>query len=267
MGLISRVSSRTYRLKMPKALEYAFEMASSAVRFGRGVTKEIGHDFKNLGAKKVFLVTDKNLAKLPPVAKAVQALESAGVKYKIYDETRCEPTDTSFLHCIEACKEYSPDAILAVGGGSPMDTAKAANLYTCYPEADLLDFVNAPIGKAKPITRKLLPLIAVTTTAGTGSEVTGMTIFDYTPLKAKTGIGSRMLKPTIGIVDPDHLLHAPQPVRAFTGFDVLCHSIESYTALDYSKRPLPDNPLARPTYQGTNPFSDVWSLHALKVCH
>jgi len=248
------------------ALEYAFEMACSNIKYGRGATKEVGFDLKNLGAKRVFLVTDPVLSKLPPVIKAREALEAAGVEYHFYDQTRVEPTDKSFKHAIEACKSYAPDAILAVGGGSSMDTAKAANLYYCHPEADFFDFVNAPIGKAKPVLKELLPLVCVTTTAGTGSEVTGITIFDHTEIGAKTGIGSRMLKPTLGIIDPDHLQHAPKNVRAYCGFDVLCHALESYTAIPFDSRPLPKSPEYRPTYQGSNPISDVWSLHALQIC-
>jgi hydroxyacid-oxoacid transhydrogenase len=89
-----------------------------------------------------------------------------------------------------------------VGGGSVIDTAKLMNLYTCFPEADFLDFVNAPLGKGLPITKPLLPLVAVPTTAGTGSETTGTAIFDLVSKKAKTGIAHRVLKPTLGICDP-----------------------------------------------------------------
>lgn len=161
-------------------------------------------------------------------------------------------------------KPYSPDAFLAVGGGSVIDTAKLMNLYTCYPEADFLDFVNAPLGKGIPIAKKLLPLVAVPTTAGTGSETTGTAIFDLVSKKAKTGIAHRNLKPTLGICDPINTRTMPSAVHASSGLDVLCHSLESWTAIPFNERtPRPANPINRPAYQGANPISDIFSLKAL----
>jgi hydroxyacid-oxoacid transhydrogenase len=109
------------------------------------------------------------------------------------------------------------------------------------------------------------PLIAIPTTAGTGSETTGVAIFDYKPLRAKTGIASRRLKPTLGIVDPDNTRTLPPGVAAASGLDVLSHAIESWTALPFGERPCPDRPLLRPAYQGSNPISDLWSLEALRL--
>lgn len=139
------------------------------------------------------------------------------------------------------------------------------NLYTVYPEADFLDFVNAPLGKGLPVARPLRPLVAVPTTAGTGSETTGTAIFDLVSKKAKTGIAHRNLKPTLGICDPLNTRTMPSAVHASSGLDVLCHSLESWTAIPYYERtPRPTNPINRPAYQGANPISDIFSLQALR---
>ncbi|KAK3835153.1 MAG: alcohol dehydrogenase [Linnemannia elongata] len=246
--------------------EYAFEMASSTMRFGEGVTREVGQDLVNMKAKKVLVMTDPNIAKLPVMKTVVESLKANNVPFVIYDKTRAEPTDKSFMDAIAFTKEHRPDVFVAVGGGSVMDTCKAANLYYNYPDADLLEFVNAPIGKGSVITKDLSPLIAIPTTAGTGSETTGTSIFDYEPLHVKTGIANRKLRPTLGIIDPLNTRTMPSQVKIASGLDVLCHALESYTALPYYERtPRPANPAERPAYQGSNPISDIWSLEALRM--
>src|SRR5439155_6375933 len=157
------------------------------------------------------------------------------------------------------------DGFVAVGGGSTMDTAKAVNLYATYPPDDFLDYVNPPIGQGVPIPGPLKPLIAIPTTAGTGSETTGVSIFDYKRLHAKTGIANRRLKPTLGLLDPENTRTMPREVAASTGLDILSHAIESYTAIPFTERPRPDRPSLRPAYQGSNPISDIWSMAALRM--
>jgi len=246
------------------AKEYAFQMTASNVRFGAGVTREIGMDITDLGAKRVMVVTDGNLAKLPPVANVLEALEDEKVEYKLFDRVHVEPTDKSFQEVIDFANSDSFDAFVAVGGGSTIDTAKAANLYSTYP-ADLLDYVNAPIGKGRPIPGELKPLFAVPTTAGTGSETTGVAIFDLIDMHAKTGIADRRLKPTLGIIDPDNTRTLPPMAAAATGLDIFSHALESFTALPFSERPRPERPLLRPAYQGCNPISDIWSAEAVRL--
>jgi len=245
------------------ALEYAFELAASSIRFGAGVTREIGMDLAEMRVKRVMVLTDPNLAKLSPVATVIESLKDSGISFALFDRVRVEPSDTSFREASDFATQRGFDALVAVGGGSTIDTAKAANLYSTYP-ADFLEYVNAPIGKGRPVPGPLKPLIAVPTTAGTGSETTGVAIFDYAPLHAKTGIAHRRLKPTIGILDPDNTRSMPRQVAATSGFDVLSHAIESFTALPYHRRPRPERPILRPAYQGSNPISDLWSLEALR---
>ena len=153
--------------------EIAFEMAVSNVRFGAGVTREIGMDLADLGARHVLVITDPALKNFRPVHTVLESLEQNGVGCVVYDRVRVEPTDQSLLDAINFARQSHYDAFVAVGGGSTIDTAKAVNLYTTYPPADFLDYVNAPIGKALPVPGPLKPLIAVPTTAGTGSETTG----------------------------------------------------------------------------------------------
>jgi hydroxyacid-oxoacid transhydrogenase len=242
-----------------------FEMATSNIRCGVGATREVGMDLADMKAHKVMVVTDPTVAKLAPVATVLESLETNQIAYELFDRVHVEPTDASFKEAIAFAQAGDFDAFVAVGGGSSIDTAKAANLYACYPPEDFLDYVNAPIGKGLPVPGPLKPLIAVPTTAGTGSETTGVAIFDFVEMEAKTGIAHRRLKPTLGIVDPENTRTLPPAVAASTGLDVLSHALESYTAMPFDQRPRPERPLLRPSYQGANPISDLWSLEALRM--
>jgi len=245
--------------------EIAFEMATSSIRFGPGVTREAGLDLADLDTRRALVITDALLSKMRPVQVVLESLAENHLEAVLFDRVRIEPTDESFQDAITFAREAECDAIVAVGGGSAIDTAKAVNLYTTYPPADFLDYVNPPIGKGLRVPGPLKPLIAIPTTAGTGSETTGVAIFDLTKMHAKTGIASRLLKPTLGLLDPENTRTMPAAVAASTGLDVLSHAIESYTALPFAERPRPERPSLRPAYQGSNPISDVWSLEALRM--
>mmetsp|Transcript_1437 Transcript_1437/g.1615 ORF Transcript_1437/g.1615 Transcript_1437/m.1615 type:complete len:455 (+) Transcript_1437:74-1438(+) len=261
-------TKRTFYTVGGDETDYAFEMATSNVRYGKGVTREVGKDMVHLKCSKVAVFTDKNIAKIKdgPLSKVEQSLVDNKVNYVVYKDTKVEPTDVSFKHAIKFAQDSEVDGFIAVGGGSTIDTAKAANLYSSHPTTDFLDYVNAPIGKAKPPPGPLKPLIAIPTTAGTGSEATGIAIFDFEDMKAKTGIAHRSLKPTLGLVDVENTATQPRSVATYAGFDVLCHALESYTAIPFNARgPRPETPNVRPAYQGSNPISDVWSLYALKI--
>jgi hydroxyacid-oxoacid transhydrogenase len=204
------------------------------------------------------------LANHEAVNTTVTALEDAGIDYALFADVRVEPTDISYKQAIDFANDGGFDAFVAVGGGSVMDTAKAANLYSTYP-ADFLAYVNAPIGEARPVPGKLKPLIAIPTTAGTGSETTGTAIFDLSSMHVKTGIAHRALRPSLGILDPVNTVTMPPMVTASTALDVLSHAIESYTAIPFDSRPAPERPGLRPAYQGANPISDIWTTKAMEM--
>jgi len=244
--------------------ETAFTMDASGIKFGPSATRELGNDMQQLGVKRAMVVTDPNLVNSQPVAVALAALRAAGIDTVLFDQVRVEPTDASLKEAIRFAAEGRFEGYVAVGGGSSIDTAKAANLYATYP-AEFLAYVNPPIGEGRPIPGRLKPLIAVPTTAGTGSETTGVAIFDFLEMHAKTGIAHRALRPVLGIVDPENTRTLPKMVAACTGFDVLSHAIESLTALPYSQRPAAEHPRLRPAYQGSNPISDVWAAQAIRI--
>jgi hydroxyacid-oxoacid transhydrogenase len=245
-------------------LETAFSMDTSSIKYGPGVTREVGWDMEEQKVHRVMVVTDPNLTDKEPVSVTLEALGEHGIDAALYDQVSVEPTDASFKEAIKFAEEGDFDGFLAVGGGSSIDTAKAANLYSTYP-ADFMTYVNPPIGEGKPVPGPLKPLIAVPTTAGTGSETTGVAIFDFLEMNAKTGIAHRALRPIKGIIDPNNTRSLPKMVAACTGLDQLTHALESLTALPYNRRPAPEHPKLRPAYQGGNPVSHIWASRAIEM--
>ena len=245
-------------------LENAFTMDTSSIKYGPGVTREIGYDMEEQGCRRVMVVTDRNLSKSDPVAVTVEALRGRGIDTVLFDQSSVEPTDVSFKEAVAFAVKGKFDGYVAVGGGSSMDTCKAANLYATHP-ADFMTYVNPPIGKGTPVPGPLKPMMAIPTTAGTGSETTGVTIFDYLEMGAKTGIASRALRPIRGIIDLNNTRTMPRMVAACTGLDQLTHALEALTTLPYNKRPAPEHPRLRPAYQGANPISDVWASRAIEM--
>lgn len=242
----------------------AFTVDASRVTFGRGCLAELGDRARALGLRRVALFSDAGVAELPIFATAHESLVAAGLDVVTYTDAHVEPTDASFLDAARFARESNPDGYVSLGGGSVIDTCKAANLYATHP-ADFLTYVNKPIGEGTPVPGPLKPHIACPTTAGTGSEVTGITIFDLLSLKAKTGIASRALRPTEALVDPDCTASLPSEVVASAGLDVLSHALESYTARPYVRRHAPERPTLRPMSQGANPWSDLGCREALRL--
>ena len=244
--------------------EEAFSIDVSAITYGAGCLAEAGEQAKALGIGRIALFTDKRLAVSEHVGKVKKSLAAAGVDYALYDEVKVEPTDVSFQAATRFAGEAKVDGFISVGGGSVMDTAKAANLYTSYP-ADFLVYVNSPVGEGRPVPGPLTPHIACPTTPGTGSECTGIAVFDLLSMKAKTGIASRRLRPTLALIDPTTTHTLPKNVIACSAFDVLSHALESYTAMPFTRRARSTTPAGRPMSQGANPWSDLGCREALQL--
>ena len=130
----------------------AFQVSTSNLRFGAGTTREVGLDLQDLGLRRTLLVIDPRLRDLPAGQTAVESLRAARIDFDTFDGVSVEPTDATFRTAIAAATEGKFDSFVAVGGGSTIDTAKAANLYSTYP-ADFFDYVNAPIGRGLPVVR------------------------------------------------------------------------------------------------------------------
>lgn len=245
-------------------VETIIPMATTPLKFGFGATEELGYELNRLKLKKVVLVSDGQITASGLVDKIEKILTAAEIEFIPYYEVGVEPTDISFTKAISFLADKTCEGFVAVGGGSVIDTAKAMNLYGTYP-ADLLEYINPPIGRGMPAPGPLKPLIAVPTTAGTGSEATTVIVLDLLDQQVKTGISHFYIRPTMALIDPLNTLTMPPLVTAASGMDVLTHAIESYTAVPYNTRYKPQSPAQRPPYMGANLIADLWSREAIRL--
>jgi hydroxyacid-oxoacid transhydrogenase len=244
--------------------ETIFTWGAPPLKFGAGAVDEIGFEMAQYQAKRVLILTDTRISELGIPARIAESLTKYGISSEIYDGVHVEPTDDSMDKAAGYARGQGPwDGFIAVGGGSSIDTAKAVNLLTT-DGGELMDYINKPIGNAQAPKQQLKPLIAVPTTAGTGSESTAMCILDVLSMKVKTGISHWRLRPTLAVIDPLVSLTIPPGVTAAAGMDIVCHAVESYTARWYTTfdRKKPEE---RVTYCGSNPVSDLWCEKAMML--
>lgn len=239
-------------------------LSTTPTKFGYGATEELGYELRRLDVKRVVIVSDPHIVDTGLPAKVEKIIDEEGIEAEKYYEANIEPTDVSFKRAIEFLNGKKIDGFVAIGGGSVIDTTKAMNLYGTYP-SDLLDYINPPIGKGKPVPGPLKPLIALPTTAGTGSEATTVIVLDLLDLHVKTGISHFYIRPALAIIDPLNTLTMPPTVTAACGMDVLTHAIESFTAVPFNTRIKPESPDQRPPYIGSNLIADLWSHKAIEL--
>ncbi|MHA2006327.1 MAG: iron-containing alcohol dehydrogenase [Promethearchaeota archaeon] len=197
----------------------------SRIVFGWGRVAEVGEIVANYG-KRCLMVTVKPFPALEPVFEKVKKLCSdAGVKVIHFDGVQPNPTTDNVNAGVKLGEKKNVDVILGVGGGSSIDTAKCISVGLTH-EGEAWDY---RVQEGKPIEDKLLPIIAVSTTAGTGAEVTAAAVVSKTDIHLKYALYDTLLCPTVGLVDPELTLTLPQHITASTGWDAFCHSFEAYT--------------------------------------
>jgi len=246
------------------AQETVFTYGAPQLKFGPGASEEVGYDLSQHDVSRVLVVTDPGVAATGLPQRVADQMGRFGIEAVVFDGASVEPTDKSFQQAVDFALDAGPfDAYVAVGGGSSIDTAKAVNLLTTN-DGELMDYVNAPVGGGRDPERPLKPLVAVPTTAGTGSESTTVCVLDVLSLQVKTGISHPRLRPTLAVIDPDLTVTQPPMVTASSGMDILCHALESYTARWYTSYDR-KQPEQRVPYCGANPIADMWSEKAMSL--
>jgi alcohol dehydrogenase class IV len=235
---------------------FSFHSAGT-ILFGPGATQQLGDIAIRNRFKRILIVTDPVLLKAGLVEHVHAPLNEAGVAVEIFSGGEPEPSLVAAASCLGAAREFYPDAVLGLGGGSNMDLAKATALVIAHGGA-LGDY----IGDEK-VPGPVLPVICVPTTAGTGSEVSAATVLTDTDHQMKVGILSNFLRPRAAVVDPVLTLTCLPKVTADSGIDALTHAIEAYTAVDNAQFPLPQG--ERSVYQGGHPFGDVFAEKAITL--
>ncbi len=242
----------------------SFTVEMPRITFGRGSLKEAGERAAGLGMRRAALFTDPYLAESEHVANVSASLKAAGVDVGVFPEVLIEPGDASVMEAKRFLDQGNFDGVVSVGGGSVMDTAKAAMVYHRYP-ASFGAYFAPPVGEGQPIPGSVLPHLACPTTSGTGSETTGLSVIRFESLNVKYVLASRYLLPDEAIVDPACTDSLPPMVIASSGFDLMSHAIECYTARAYTRWGKVDKPNARPMIQGANPWSDLHAREALRI--
>jgi len=243
--------------------ESVFPWFGPSVRFGIGATDEVGWEAQALGMSRVLVVTDANVRTSGAVDAVRASLKSASIDAEVWDGCESEPTDDSVRRAVAELRHVDVDGYIAVGGGSVIDTCKLVNLMTVAP-GELLDYLAPPHGAGRPVPGRLTPMIALPTTAGTGSECTAMAIVDLVQSHAKAAVSHWSMRPAVAVIDPLNTLSCPASVTASAGYDTVIQAIESLTSRPFDERPPARRPSNRPVYVGHNPISAMWCEAAVR---
>ena len=223
--------------------DFIFKMPAK-VRFGEGIHTKLGTILKDeMGFNKVFIATDKGIVSTGIIDKIKSGLDQGGIDYIVYDELIPDPTIEVVDEAAEVLRKSGADVVLAVGGGSPIDTAKAMCMLQTH-EGSVREYL---FGGSKQVTKEIMPLVCIPTTAGTGSEMTAASVITNNQEKTKVSVTHENLIPKMAFIDPDLQMGMPPFITATTGMDALTHAIESYVSLN------------------AEPISDAMGIAAIKM--
>ena len=211
--------------------------------FGKGAREELAGEIKKRGFEKVFLVSDKSLVDAGVTAKVEKVLEQADIPYTLYSEIKPNPTIENVLDGVEACKNARADLIVAVGGGSSIDTAKGISIIMTNPDRADVKSLN---GNSNTVNRGM-PVIAMPTTAGTAAEVTINYVITDPDAEIKMVCVDPNDIPILAIIDSELMASMPKSLAAATGMDALTHAVEGYITLAH------------------NEMSDMFHIKAIKM--
>ena len=218
-------------------------MLNETSYFGKGAREELAPEIKNRGFKKAFVVTDKSLAECGVINKVTDVLEKAGIPFEVYSEVKPNPTIKNLTDGIEACKKSGADVIVAVGGGSSIDTAKGISIVMTNP--DRADIVS--LNGASNTVNRGMPVIALPTTSGTAAEVTINYVITDEEREVKMVCVDPHDIPIMAIVDSDLMATMPKSLASATGMDALTHAVEGYIT------------------KAHNTMSDMFHMKAIKL--
>jgi alcohol dehydrogenase len=208
------------------------------VRFGFGAVELVGREAKALLASHVFVIADPGVVAAGLTEPVIASLKAAGLSYDLYDKVVPNPDTESVDAAVVAFNESKADGIVAIGGGSSLDTAKGVRL-AAGGGGKIAEYALILLNTTRPPGRQMVPTIAIPTTAGTGAEVTPWAVITDLSRKLKMGVGGAFLVPTMAVIDPELMLTLPPFLTAATGMDALTHCIEAYVSTN-------DNPALDP---------------------
>jgi len=203
------------------------------IHFGIGTVNQVSEEAKRLGAGRVMLITDPGVSKIGLLDRVLEPLKSSGIDCGVFDQVEPEPPISNFMDALKMARDGKFDVFVGIGGGSSMDMTKLVSAMMTN-EGDIKDYFGVD-----KVLKRGLPTIMITTTAGTGSEVTRLAVLTDTDANLKRVVSAQNILADVAIVDPEMTSTMPQSVTASTGIDAFIHAVESYIAVNAS--PLTDN--------------------------